>query len=98
MHDTLPSGGGTLGPIHVEGDRGIYKIHVSQRIINDNDWSYVTGEVLDENKNYLFGFGQEFWKASGYDSEGHWTERKTDYATKVTLQKGTYFLNFEFEI
>ena len=64
-------------------------------IKNNNDWSAVTGNVLDQDKNYLFGFGQEFWKESGYDSDGRWTESKTKYDMKVTLPKGIYYLEFE---
>ncbi len=91
----LPLEGGMVGPIQFKKDNTVYLIKVFQSIRNDNAWSAVTGNVLDQDKNYLFGFGQEFWKESGYDSDGRWTESKTNYDMKVTLPKGTYYLEFE---
>ena len=91
----LPLEGGMVGPIEVKKDNTVYLIKVFQFVRNDNAWSAVTGNVLDQDKNYLFGFGQEFWKESGYDSDGRWTESKTKYDVKVTLPKGTYYLEFE---
>ena len=91
----LPPEGGMVGPITVTKDRTVYQISVSQDIRQDNSWSFVTGEVLDKNKEYLFSFGKEFWKESGYDSDGRWSEKETKYDMKVTLEKGTYYLNFE---
>jgi hypothetical protein len=91
----LPLEGGIVGPVEVKTDNTVYLIKVFQYIRKDNDWSAVTGNVLDQDKNYLFGFGQEFWKESGYDSDGRWTESKTKYDMKVTLPKGTYYLEFE---
>lgn len=95
IQKNLPLEGGIVGPIEVKKDTTVYLIRVFQFIRNDNDWSAVTGNVLDQDKNYLFGFGQEFWKESGYDSDGRWTESKTKYDMKVTLPKGTYYLEFE---
>jgi len=93
---SLPSQGGIVGPIQVKKDRTVYLVEVLQQVSN-GDWSSVTGNVLDQNKNYLFGFGEEFWKESGRDSEGPWTESKNKYKMKVTLQKGTYYFEFESE-
>ncbi|MFC1858247.1 hypothetical protein ACFL9U_09510 [Thermodesulfobacteriota bacterium] len=93
----LTPDGGMVGPIEVTKNRTVYQIDVGQNIVKDNEWSYVSGEVLDKNQNHLFGFGKEFWKESGYDSEGRWTERVRDYKMKVTLSKGIYYLWFESE-
>ena len=53
------------------------------------------GMFLDQDKNYLFGFGKELWKESGFDSDGSWTEQDTDLNIKITFNKsGTYYLRF----
>lgn len=96
IYKSLPSQGGIVGPIQVKKDRTIYLVKVSQSVSN-REWSAVTGNVLDQDKNYLFGFGEEFWKESGRDSEGSWTETKNKYEMKMTLQKGTYYFEFESE-
>jgi hypothetical protein len=88
--------GGTLGPLKVDKASSVYYIHVLQSVPTNN-WSVVSGSVLDENKAYLFGFGKELWRASGYDSDGAWAEARNDYETKITMQKGTYYLQFENE-
>ena len=95
IQQNLPPEGGIVGPLEVKKDNTVYLINVFQFVRNDNDWSAVTGNVLDQDKNYLFGFGQEFWKESGYDSDGRWTESKTTYDMKVTLPEGNYYLEFE---
>ena len=93
VSETLPPTGGIIGPITVEKDRTVYQITVAQPV-PDGRWNHIEGAVLDADKNHLFSFGEEFWAESGYDDEGAWSERKTDYDIKVTLQKGTYYLGF----
>lgn len=97
LAQTLPPEGGILGPIQVDKNRAVYQITVAQNINRDGQWNHVEGAVLDVKKNHLFSFGEEFWKESGYDDGGAWTERKTDYTIKVTLQKGSYYLGFDAE-
>lgn len=89
--------GGTLGPIEVKQDNSVYMIDVTQRMQSGN-WSYVSGELLDEKKQYLFSFGKEFWAESGRDSEGPWYEEDTNYDIKITIPKaGIYFVQFKAE-
>ena len=94
--EALPPTGGIVGPITVEDDRTVYQISVAQAV-PDGASNHVEGAVLDASKNHLFSFGEEFWMESGYDDEGAWTERKTSYDIKITLQKGTFYLGFEPE-
>lgn len=96
VSEVLPPKGGIVGPILVEKDRTVYQISVSQDVPNRAS-NHIEGAVLDADKNHLFSFGEEFWQESGYDDEGAWTEKKTDYDIKVTLQRGTYYLGFEPE-
>ncbi len=99
---TIPVDGSSKPhPIEVREDRSVYVFEVRQSTadMRDNvDWSAVTCEVLDKDGNYLFGFGDEFWSASGYDSEGSWSETKNKYKMKVTFpKKGTYLLDLDTE-
>ncbi|NKB24378.1 MAG: hypothetical protein GKR87_08395 [Kiritimatiellae bacterium] len=94
---TLPAKGGIIGPLKVAKDRSVYLIKVKQDV-RDREWSSVTGELLDEQKKYLFGFGKQLWTESGRDAEGYWKESVTSFDLKLTVPKeGTYFLNFEVE-
>ena len=93
----LPSEGGIIGPVEVKKDKSVYLIKVNQSVGN-RQWSSVTGELLDEQKEYLFGFGKEFWAEYGRDYEGYWSESVASFSMKRTIQKqGTYFLNFDVE-
>ncbi len=87
----LPEGG-IVGPVSVKKNNSVYKIWIRQSIRNNKDWSFLTCEVLDQNKKYLFSFGKELWKESGYDSDGSWSESVTESSMKINLEKGTYYL------
>jgi hypothetical protein len=93
----LPPAGGIIGPITVAKDRTTYHVKVQQPIRKSGHWATVSGEVLDANKKYLFGFGKEFWAESGRDSDGYWSESVTKYDMKVNLGKGTYYLGIATE-
>ncbi len=99
LKESLPAAGGTIGPIEVKEDYSVYLISVKQAIKSNGAWSFVSGDVLDANREYLFGFGKEFWKETGYDSDGRWNESVSDYDMKVTLpEKGTYYLRFNTDM
>jgi len=89
----LPPEGGQVGPVVVKKANTVLAINVEQQFRVDG-WSYLEGEVLDADENYLFGFGDELWAESGYD-EGNWHEEKNDYDLYVTIpEPGTYYLGF----
>jgi hypothetical protein len=92
----LDASGGLVGPITVQEDGSVLQIEVRQNPGNQS-WSFVGGEVLDAGKNYLFGFGDEMWHETGYDSDGRWSETKNSYDIKVRLPQGQYYLNFSGE-
>ena len=93
---SIPPTGGQVGPINTTKPNTILEIDVRQGFDKDG-WSFVEGEVLDEEEQYLFGFGDELWAESGYD-EGHWHEEKNHFDLKVTIpEPGEYYLGFVTE-
>jgi hypothetical protein len=89
----IPLKGGVHGPIVIEQPNSNYKLRLKQYSVALNVWNAVDIEVLDENKNYLFGFGDEFWHESGYD-EGRWEETKRTLVMDVHFENaGNYYLS-----
>lgn len=95
LGETLPPTGGIVGPISIDSDHTVLQVKVSQDVPRNGPGNQVTGIVLDESKNALFSFGEEFWSETGYDDGGSWAEQKTSYDIKITLQKGTYFFELD---
>lgn len=96
LKQVLPSNGGIVGPININRNNLVCNIKVIQDMYGDN-WSSIDGSVLDNNKNYLFGFGKDIWQESGMDSQGYsWAEKDDKYDMKVNfIKKGIYYLQFE---
>lgn len=91
----------TLGPIEAKRKDTVLAIEVEHPLAVQGKYgaidSFVEGEVLDRNRNYLFSFGKEFWAEAGYD-EGRYHESDTDTTMKVTLpEAGTFYLRFKAE-
>ncbi len=95
IREALPSTGGIVGPITIDSNRSVLQVKVSQDVPRNGPGNQVTGIVLDEKKNALFSFGEEFWSETGYDADGSWAEQKTAYDIKITLQKGSYFFELD---
>lgn len=89
---------GSVGPITTTKRNTVFQINVKAHV-STNSWAFVSGEVLDSQKNYLFSFGQELWKERGVDYNGEsWSESDVKYDIKVTLPKpGTYYIKFVSE-
>jgi hypothetical protein len=97
MSQAIDMSGGEFGPIDVVEDNSVYSINISQSV-TANSWTFITIDVLDQDKQYLFSFGDELWHESGYDSDGNWTESKNNFSLKMTFPtKGRYFLSLEGE-
>ena len=94
IKESISISGGEIGPIEVNKNYSVYNVHV-EKYLGNNSWSFIGGDVLDQDKNYLFGFGKELWKESGFDSDGPWTEQDSDLNIKITFNKaGIYYLRF----
>ncbi len=82
-----------FGPIAVSEKGAVYRISVNAKLANQS-WSFIEGEVLNNDKEYLFSFGKELSYYSGSD----WSEVDDDYSIKVTFpQIGKYYLRFKTE-
>ncbi len=87
----------SVGPITTTKYKEVYEISLRTTIFYETSF-FVESEVLDENKQYLYSFGEELWYERGYDSDGSWTDTKNTYEMKVTFAKpGRYYLNFKAE-
>lgn len=96
LKTTLPSTGGEVGPIEVNEANSVYQVSVEHNTSNQS-YRYIEGSLLDAEKEYLFGFGDEMWQESGYD-EGHWSERDDHYSINVTIPEvGRYYMEFSSE-
>lgn len=97
LKTALPKNGGLVGPVEIPKDNTVCIIK-SYQDVGLNQSSYVTGNVLSENKEYLFGFGKDLWNEEGQDDEGYWHETENNYETRVTFPiKGKYYFEFETE-
>lgn len=105
LQQTLPATGGSVGPFEVKSAGTVLEVVVVQSLTlppgsntaTRGVWSFVSGEVTDDDDEYLFGFGGELWKESGYDGS-YWTEEDRDYAIKLTMpEAGQFFLEFSSE-
>ena len=89
----VPLSGGVVGPFQVKKDNASYKFEIKQNNIRTGYWYAVDIEVLNAHKQFVFGFGHEFWRESGYD-EGHWDERVDDMTMHAHFeQAGKYYLS-----
>ena len=98
IEQQMAPSGGEVGPFTVDAGT-VLEVEVEQRIDRARGtfrrWSFVTAELLDENKNYLTGFGGEMWHEVGYD-DGYWREQKTEYVNKITVPTdGTYYMRLK---
>lgn len=93
--------GSTVGPIEIPKATRI-GVRVRQAINEGRGsvyqrWSFVTVELLDENKEYLSSFGGEFWHYAGYD-DGHWEQSDHVYSTTLRIPAGgTYYARLDTE-
>lgn len=87
-----------IGPINVSKYDKIYNINIKIDYISVNSWSFVEGQVLNSDKQYLFSFGKELWHEKGRDADGAWRDIEDKYSINITFPKrGTYYLQFNTE-
>ncbi len=94
---TLEGKGGVFGPLNVKEKSAVYNIEIRNQV-DLFKWSNIEVNVLDAQKNHLFGFSDGLWRESGRDSDGSWEESKTDTSMKLTFkQPGIYYFDVKAE-
>jgi hypothetical protein len=96
--EELPGSGGLVGPVRIGENNSVVEVQIAQYLTRNRQWSFITGELLDSNKRYLTGFGDELWYEEGRDSEGRWVESDRNFEDKLTIRKrGQYYFKFNVE-
>ena len=87
--------GQIYGPIKIDKKPKIYKVKAHFDGMESS--SYISGEVLDEEKDTLYEFGKDLWHETGYD-DGYYDESDRDMVAYLTFsEKGTYYIQFNTE-
>lgn len=105
VHHTaeVSADGGTVGPIEIPHDNVQAGTRIRQDVAAGSGrtyqrWSFVTVELLDENKDYVVSFGGDVWSYAGYDEGEHWDEEDEEYQTTVVFPSaGTYYFRLQTE-
>lgn len=93
-NQVVPASGGIVGPFTIEDNGTVLEIEIDQRLPLQT-WSFVSVALLDENKQWLIGFGDEFWHESGYDG-GYWEQSVNQYEANLTIpDDGRYYLKIK---
>ena len=94
--------GGMIGPIEVPDDNATAGLRIYQDVEDPMSdyyqrWSFITVEVLDEEKEYLSSLGGDVWSYAGYDGD-YWEEEKEQYrATLEFPSAGQYYIQLKTE-
>lgn len=84
-----------IGPIDIKSKGSVYYIEIIASL-PVHSWSFIEGEVLNSEQEYLYSFGKELWHEAGRDSDGAWRENRNKYNMKATFpKKGQYYLSFK---
>lgn len=95
LSDYVPASGGIIGPFTIEEGGTVLDVTVSQQLPMQT-WSFVSIALLDEDKQWLIGFGGEFWHEEGYDDGYYWNQADSQYQATVTVpEDGRYYLQIK---
>ncbi len=88
------SAGQNYGPIVTKSANTVVLISVTNRFLQES-WAFIETEVLDDKGQTITAFGGDTFHESGRDSEGAWSDSKTQRDVRVVLPTpGRYFLKF----
>lgn len=97
MAKQFDGNGGIIGPLEVTEPNTLYEFRAI-RSVPYGSWSFVGIELMNDEGEYLMGFGDEFWAETGYDSEGRWTESYNEFSTNVVIPSaGVHFIKVNVE-
>jgi hypothetical protein len=90
--------GEIVGPFTLNSVGRVHQISVSTSIA-DNTALWVGLELLDNEESPINIVEGDFWRESGYDSDGHWSESDTAASSYFRLSKrGEYSLRVFAEV
>ncbi len=88
----IPEEGINAGPFSLRRPGAIYRINTSISI-PDNTYSWIGLELLNSEQQSINAIEGDFWRESGYDDEGHWSESFTSTNLHFKLKEpGEYYL------
>ena len=91
--DTVLQEGAIYGPINITNTKQVYRIIAD--FSGSNSDTFISGEVLDEDKDTVYEFGKDLWHEEGYDSDGYWVESDRKMVADLAFtEKGTYYIQF----
>lgn len=97
MGKQFDGNGGIIGPLEVPDANTLYEF-TAIRSVPYGAWSFVGIELMNDDGEYLMGFGDEFWAEQGYDSDGQWSESYNRYETNIVIPStGVHFIKVNVE-
>ncbi len=90
--DKIGEAGVIQGPIELKQTDSVYRIVISTSI-PDNSWAWAAYEILDHEQAAINAVEGEFWRESGRDSDGPWSEQDTETDDYFRLSEaGKYYV------
>ncbi len=80
-----------LTPFFELPEAGLYRVELKGNQAQDNTWFYQMAYLIDNNGDVVNSVEGEFYRYSGYDSDGYWSEAKLENSKIVKLKEpGTF--------
>lgn len=95
----FPDSGVVYGPIAFDEQDSLYQISLRASGLPWNSWSWGGVELLNEEQLPINAIQHDFWKETGRDSDGQWSETSLSKEILFTLeQPGNYYLRVHGDI
>ncbi len=90
----IPEQGFTHKPIELTATGKVHLLKLTTAI-KDNSWAWGGVELLDKSQEVINAFEDDFWRESGRDSDGAWSESDLQQKSYFRLDTpGTYYPRF----
>ena len=90
----IPEQGLTHKPIELKREGSVHLLKLTTKI-QDNSWAWGGVELLDKSQQVVNAFERDFWRESGRDSDGAWSESDLKQTSYFRLDNpGTYYPRF----
>jgi hypothetical protein len=89
--------GVVVGPIPLTAVGAPHRLELSARL-RDNSWAWVGAQLLNPERRIINALDGDFWRESGRDSDGAWSEQNTRERKHFRLtEPGNYFVRLRVE-